>query len=127
MSATFAPREKRILASLQEAFFPDGASLLSGGRDHLGDTLDRFFADAKPVLVFGVRLLLGALELSPLLHRGSRFSRLPLEERVTWIAQLMASPRPGVRALGMIPKLLAQGVAYDDPAFLKAEGLPDPR
>lgn len=126
MSAHLAPRDLAVLDAVQEAFFPDGGELLPGGASHLGRRLEEFFAEAKPVMRFAVRMLLLVLELSPLLHHRARFSRLPCDARITWLRRLMASPRPGIRALALIPKLLAQIVVYDDPAFLRAEGLPDP-
>jgi hypothetical protein len=115
----FSAYEARVLAAVQHAFFPAdiGAPLPDVAR-----RVEETFADAKSVIRFGIRAAVWLLELSPLVGRSSRFSRLPVDERVRWLHELEASRRSSARKLYVLFKVLVQSVVYDDPAVARACG-----
>jgi hypothetical protein len=107
--------EARILAAVQQVLFPPESGVIV---TDLAPRFDWMFADAKTAVRTGVRLLLWAVEFSPLVSRFSRFSRLGHEDRVRWFHALLASSKPGIRGLAAVMRVLVQTTTYDNPEVL---------
>jgi len=106
VSALISPALARVVRAANEVFAPPAAP------DPV-PVLERVFADAKVALRRGLVLMLWAFELGPLPYRFSRFSRLPLPERVAWVTRLSRSKGALAKTLYSVLKVLLQSSAYD--------------
>ena len=114
-----------LVRAVHEAFFPwstrGNAGMEAGGT--FGDPvarMDGVFADAKIELRRLIWLVLWAVELSPIISMHSRFSKLSLAERITWIYGMRRSRGRFSRAVYPMLKVLMQSMAYDEPAAAAA-------
>lgn len=118
-SSLFWPVEARIVRAAQEAMFPPDIGLpVPDAPERIASVMD----DARPIVRLLVRLSVWALEVSPLLAHGARFTRMDPARRGAWLGRLVASERPAARSLGMAIRTLVASVVYDDPAVLDALG-----
>ena len=113
MTALFSEREARVLRAAQEVVLP---AALAPFPDVV-PRIEQVLSDAKPVMRTIIRLAVWALELSPLVSHGTRFSRLDPPRRTAWLERLREGRG---RTLFALFKVLLQTVAYDDPAVVRS-------
>lgn len=102
-----SPRLAQVVRAAHETYFP------AGDRDDPVPRLEFVFSDAKHEMRKLIRLVLWAFELSPLLFKFSRFSKLSLAERTAWITRLGRSKLGAAKGIYAILKVLFQSLAYD--------------
>lgn len=102
-----SPRLASVVRAAQETYFPQG------GMPDPVPRLEFVFSDAKHEMRKLIRLMLWGFELSPLLFKFSRFSKLSPEQRTAWITRLSHSKLGAAKGIYAVLKVLMQSLAYD--------------
>jgi hypothetical protein len=85
---------------------------------------DDWMARSPPLNRFGMRALLYALELSPLIAgpRRARLRRLGREERTNWLTAIERAPRAELRLVFKLVKGAAQLAYWGDDSLMRRVG-----
>ncbi len=126
---TLAPRHRRVVRAFTEAFFVDPDVPFGDGQlDRAVEECDRFVSPASKTLRFGLRAVLDAIRLVPILVVGkfALFDDLPVETRVRML-QKMESSRFVLFALMLVAyKTILAILFFEDPRELSAMRYPGP-
>ena len=110
---SIGPREANIFACFVDAVVAPGDGLPELGRTDAVDFLGSLLDAAPAVNRIGVRAMLHALEVGPLLlGYGARLRRLPPERRLAFLDALERGPAaPALQAVEALAKLAYYGDA----------------
>ena len=100
-------RLAQVVRAAHQTYFP------AGGAPDPVPRLELVFSDAKREMRRLIRIVLWALELSPIIFRFSRFSKLTPVARAEWLRRLGRSKRAPAKAIYAVLKVLLQSLAYD--------------
>jgi hypothetical protein len=117
------PREASIFACLVDTVAAPEPVLPPVRETDAAFFFDRWLAASPRVNALGLRALLYALELGPLLGRGRRrFRRLPVAERARFVAAVEGSSNPHLRQLAKLVKGAAFLSYYGDDEIMRRVG-----
>jgi hypothetical protein len=115
-------KEHAIVIALLEAFFPKGSDMPEADLAYVIPNLDRHLTETHADMRLLFRAMLHVVEDHPLLFRFSRFTRLPLAERIEEVRAWETTPlyykRIGFRSL----KFLASIFYFEQPNVREAMG-----
>jgi hypothetical protein len=118
-----APREASIFACLVDTVAAPEPLLPAVARTDCAFAFDRWMAAAPALNARGMRGLLLALEVMPLaMGYGSRFRRLPADERARFIRTIERSSNKHVKQLVKVLKGAAFLAYYGDDAVMRRVG-----
>ncbi|MBX3185416.1 MAG: hypothetical protein KF819_00310 [Labilithrix sp.] len=124
---TLRPRHRSIVRALGEALFSPSGEATTEKLEAFVDDVDAFISPASKTARFGLVLMLGVLQWSPLLYGRFRpFEALDVDERIAHLERL---DRSKVRQLPLIVvayKTVMTMIFYEDDAELAGLGYPGP-
>ena len=120
---TFAARHRPVLRGLAEALFSPDGELDDAALDALVLETDRFVSPASKTLRFGLKLMLVAIDLSPLFFGKLRtFVKLSNVERIHHLERLESSRIAQLPLLVVSYKTMMTMLFYDDAVRLQGIG-----
>ncbi len=114
-----AARERATLEHVVEVFLQDAPVDIT--RERAAENIERFLVAGRSRRAWRVRVLLTAIELSPLVTDRQLFSRLTLGARTAIVRERWSTGRNLNRIYGKVRNLAILGI-YGDPDAAKATG-----
>jgi hypothetical protein len=127
--STLAPRHRAVVRAFAEAFFFDpDAPFAEGELDALVRECDGFISPASKTLRFGLRMVLEALRLLPILVVGrfALFEDLPTQARIHMLERMERSKFVLYTLIVIGYKTILAVLFFEDPRELAATGYPGP-
>jgi hypothetical protein len=121
--SVLTPREASIFACLVDAVAAPEPLLPPVSQTDAAFFFDRWMAASPRPNAVGMRVLLHAVELAPLvLGFGARFRRLSVDDRVRYVKKIERSQNPHVRQLTKLIKGAAFLSYYGDDEIMRRVG-----
>lgn len=124
---TLKPRHRPVVRALAEAFFSPDGEASEERLDAFIDEVDGYISPASKTLRFGLLMMLGLIQWSPLLYgRFRTFTAMGREDRIVHLERLEASKLVQLPLLVVAYKMVMTMLFYEDAGELAALGYPGP-